>query len=212
MGFREVLNEALGLVEIDERSKPMRTREVELNDQSDDGLEFRLFASGPSTTAKIRVKSPDVSQQIFGFRVPERPRGFYFKDTPTVEEAAILEGSAISGAQILELSKTSWPGCFLPWRIQWVTPNGGKVLKRPLLGHGTKELVEPTTRSRRTKPGKKTRVAMRKKATLRAKEQSILAEKEAALRAKKLEKNKRKKTKRKEKKRNDKLAEIENPP
>jgi len=199
--IRRALDEQLGSFDV---SKDVVNQENEpLEEKEEEELEFRLFASG-STTTKIRVKSPDLSDRLPGFVVASRPQTYYFATSPTSDEDAAYRSSALSGQQILELSRLPWPGCSLPWRVKTVAPQG-KVIKQTILGHGTKT-VASELKSRRTKPGKKARIAKWKKSAAREKEALKLQEKEKALREKKTKKNRSQKVKRREKKRNEKAA------
>jgi Fungal protein of unknown function (DUF2011) len=213
--FRDILNAKLGSIEL--TSEPQYAASpseqvVVVDDDASEELEFRLFASGPITSSKIRVKSPDLGNKPMGFVVPNRPDSYYFKEAVSTRESSEFDSVALSSEQILSLSKVPWPGCSLPWRVRVVSPkeSGGNINQKTLLGHAAK-MEAPVIRSLRTKPSKKARIARRKKALAAEKGKAEAAEKEAALREKKTRKNRLQKLKRREKKRNEKAPASTGP-
>lgn len=173
---------------------------------SDDGseTELRLFA-GPSATAsttqKIRVASPDITNEEPGFIIPP-PRSYFFADASDSERDIELQTAAVDGETVIAWSKEPWPGCALPWKVRTILPHGMK--KAVLIGHPpqTFELLEPT-KKKRTRSSKKKRIALRKKAQalgFKAEEEKRKAlEKEQAEREKRTRRNREKKIKKKAK-------------
>ncbi|KAI9709089.1 MAG: hypothetical protein M1820_003535 [Bogoriella megaspora] len=211
------------------------------NEDKDDGeeeLEFRLFApsasrpSGPGGSSletttfarpqRIRLRSLSPSSQNQGFVVPERPLSYYFThpgDGDTVEEEAQRQrleeyaAVAVNGEDVVVRSKTPWPGCALPWRVQHVRVRGTKGLQGSkhsdiITGEGSEEQaalvlgdrsvttgvvseVLDSSRPKRRRLGKKSRIAKRKR--LKREEG-----KEVEERAKKSRRNREKKLKKRE--------------
>jgi hypothetical protein len=171
----------------------------------EDETELRLFAA-PSDAApqshKIRLSSPGADSGEPGFLL-KKPRSYYFADEPTSEEEGALQAAAIDGKSVLELSQQPWPGCALPWKVRTISAAG--MRKEVLVGHPpTLVTVEEKASHKRTRKGKKTRIAIRKKlqaAKEKEGEQERLArEKEEAVREKKTRLNREKKIKRLRKK------------
>jgi hypothetical protein len=127
----------------------------------DDETELRLFATAPNAAPqshKIRLSSPSAGSGELGVK---KPRSYYFAAPPTSEERQQLEAAAVDAATVLELSALPWPGCALPWKVRTISAVGLK--KEVLVGHPPRlETVEEVAR-KRTRKGKKTRIALRKK-------------------------------------------------
>ncbi|TID19891.1 Efflux pump [Venturia nashicola] len=160
-------------------------------------LEFRLFArpstSTEKTTTRIRIESPSRDNRPAGLVHPERPREHYFRDGLSPEAERRLKITAVSGEDVLAQSHTKWPGCSLPWRVTTILARG-----RPIQHHS----VQSDTVKRKTRKGKKTRIAIRKKA-VEARERKATAEvgaaeKELAERMKRAKRNRDKKLKKRE--------------
>jgi hypothetical protein len=131
----------------------------------------------------------------------KKPRTYYFADDPTSEEELMLEAAAIDGKTILELSNQPWPGCALPWKVQNISAAG--LSKDVLVGHPPMLVTVNESAHKRARKGKKTRIALRKKAQAiknKREEQAKLAnEKEEAEREKRTRRNREKKLKKKAK-------------
>lgn len=168
---------------------------------SDDEAELRLFAApvnAPAKAQKIRLSSPGASLGEPGFAV-KKPRSYYFADEPTSEEEAAFEGAAIDGKTIVELSRQSWPGCALPWKVRTISAAGMK--REVLVGHPPTLATLDETARKRTRKGKKARIALRQKIQAKQEKQSKAAklaqEKEDAEREKRTRRNREKKVKKK---------------
>jgi hypothetical protein len=170
----------------------------------EDETELRLFAA-PANAApqshKIRLSSPGADAEP-GFLV-KKPRSYYFADEPTSEEEGAFQAAAIEGRSVLELSQQPWPGCALPWKVRTISAAG--LRKEVLVGYPPMLVtVEEKAAQKRTRKGKKTRIAIRKKLKASQEkmgEQARLAqEKEEALREKKTRLNRERKIKRLRKK------------
>jgi hypothetical protein len=177
-------------------------------------LEFRLFApsTANNTLPRIRVRSPDPTDRPPGLVVPHRPDTHYFANEPNAEAKARLASAAISGSEVKLRADTPWPGCFLPWRVVSVTASG-KVLAS-LNKHVVSESGEgiPQKRSRK---GKKARIATRKKAAAekeRLREEAMRKQdKEIQEKIKRAKRNREKKIKQRERNRRKKAEAIGSP-
>jgi hypothetical protein len=184
------------------------TTEIDVEDAAhsdEDETELRLFAA-PADAApqsyKIRLSSPGADGGDPGFLV-KKPRSYYFADEPTSEEEGAFQAAAIEGRSVLELSQQPWPGCALPWKVRTISAAG--LRKEVLVGHPPILVtVEEEAAHKRTRKGKKTRIAIRKKlqaSQAKVGEQARLAqEREEALREKKTRLNRERKIKRLRKK------------
>jgi len=169
---------------------------IEDERQQSEELEFRLFArpstNDDKTITRIRVASPSLDDGHAGLVNPERPREYYFRDSLSPKAKGRLKIAAVSGEDVLARSCTKWPGCSLPWRVTMI-PAIGKLVQ-------TADQTDAT--KKKTRKGKKTRIATRKKAVedreRKEKEQEGAAEKELAERAKRAKRNREKKLKKRE--------------
>jgi hypothetical protein len=161
---------------------------------------FAAPASAAPQSQKIRLNSPGAGDAEPGFIV-KRPRSYYFADEVSSEQEAEYRASAVDAETILSMSKEPWPGCALPWKVKKISAKG--LTKCVLVGHGpSKTLVSvEETERKRTRKGKKARIALRKKIRERegrkAEEERLRKEKEEAEREKKTRRNREKKVKKK---------------
>jgi hypothetical protein len=193
------MKERLGQLNIDFVEIPSNTGD-EPNDQVlADELEFRLF-SGPTveTSTKIRIRSPEIDDLPGGFVVPRRSYSYYFKEDLSEQQWNQIHEVAVSGEFVISRSSEIWPGCQLPWKVLTVTQSRRNT--HGLEGHSQ---VKGLGKPKRTRLGKKSRIAKRKKLT--AMSQQIL-QKESHIRDKKTKKNRVQKLKRREKARQLKAA------
>ncbi|KAF9731978.1 hypothetical protein PMIN06_000235 [Paraphaeosphaeria minitans] len=166
---------------------------------SDEEAELVLFA-GPlqaGESHKIRLSSPEASGEP-GMRV-QKPRSYYFADEVTSEREEEYAAAAVTGADVLGMAKIPWPGCAVPWKVRTITPAGLKQVV--LVGHPSVPFEVEEQTKKRTRKGKKSRIALRKKMQAtndKQTEQARLAkEKEEAEREKRTRRNREKKVKRK---------------
>ncbi|GIZ46118.1 hypothetical protein CKM354_000925700 [Cercospora kikuchii] len=179
----------------------------EQEDDAEDGLEFQLFAPAAgkgekaSGIAKIRLDSPDLANAEPGLLNPNRDLRYYFTSAPGPEEQQNFEAAAMSGQDILNQSRRSWPGMAYPWKVLHVpkTKKQQKILA-PSDSLFTK-LTGSQSVQKRTRPGKKARIAVRTKlvaAKTKQEEKQKAAElKEAEEREKRTRRNREKKVKKK---------------
>lgn len=186
------------------------------SDQDEDEAELRLFAAPANAapaTLKVRLTSPGLDKGDGSGFLLKKPKSYYFADEPTSDEELALQASAIDGSTVLELSRQPWPACALPWKVRTITKDG--IKKEVLVGHPpVLSTVEEKDR-RRTRKGKKARVALRKKKQANKDKQDekvrLAAEKEAAEREKRTRRNREKKVKKKAKAQAKKAEGEDNP-
>lgn len=177
-------------------------------DDGDEGLEFQLFAApkGGETKAtevgethRIRLKSPSVDPERIGFLRPHRSPSYYYA-TPLSEEE---KGVALRGDQVLACAKVPWPGSAYGWKVLHLPPFGLSKDLRTTSQSILPQLTGAESRSRRTRPGKKYRIKLRRKAAegARKKEErrKVEEDKVAAEKEKRTRRNREKKVKRKAK-------------
>lgn len=177
----------------------------------EDETELRLFAA-PANAApqslKIRISSPGADSGEPGL-ILKKPRSYYFADEPTSEEEDAFRAAAIEGRSVLELSRQPWPGCALPWKVRTISPAG--MSKEVLVGHPPMLVTIEDKAHKRTRKGKKSRIAIRKKLQAVKEKQSEAArlaqEKEEAKREKNTRRNREKKLKKKAKEQAKKAAD-----
>ncbi|KAJ4985937.1 nucleolar protein [Stagonosporopsis vannaccii] len=173
--------------------------------QSDeDEAELRLFAAPANAapaTLKVRLTSPALDQGDGSGFLRKKPKSYYFADEPTSDEELALHASAIDGSAVLELSRQPWPACAVPWKVRTLTKDG--IKKAVLVGHPPTLATVEEKESKRTRKGKKARIALRKKKQANKDKQEeklkLAAEKEAAEREKRTRRNREKKVKKKAK-------------
>ena len=173
--------------------------------QSDeDEVELQLFAAPANTapaTLKVRLDSPGLDKGDGSGFLVKKPKSYYFADEPTSDEELALQASAVDGRTVLELSKQPWPACAMPWKVQTITKDGHK--KAVLVGHPPALATVEEKDHKRTRKGKKARIALRKKKQANqnktAERARLAAEKEEAEREKRTRRNREKKVKKKAK-------------
>ena len=193
--------------------------------------EFRLFSKPKAIPSQSKKEvNRDVTQQDgdtaeqglppaprvileseAGPSIPGAPKprdsSYYFASATQSQHKAFL-ASAVSGVEVLARSRTPWPGCHLPWRVQTLC-----ISKAALKGLATSlqddlALAEipledsiDVNRRRKAKPGKKRRIALRTKtrAAIATREAKMKEEdeKERAEKEKRTKRNREKKVKRK---------------
>ncbi|KAH6642675.1 hypothetical protein C7974DRAFT_409214 [Boeremia exigua] len=173
--------------------------------QSDeDETELRLFAAPANAapaTVKVRLTSPGLDKGDGSGFLVKKPKSYYFADEPTSDEELALQASAIDGRTVMELSKLPWPACAVPWKVRTITKDG--IKKAVLVGHPPMLATVEGKDHKRTRKGKKARIALRKKKQASKDKQEerikLAAEKEAAEREKRTRRNREKKVKKKAK-------------
>ncbi|KAK4894281.1 hypothetical protein LTR27_007414 [Elasticomyces elasticus] len=127
-----------------------------------DLLDFRLFAptSATGNASKIRLRSPTPQTTAPGFVVHERNQNYYLAEPPSSADKVKYESAALSGAEVVALSRTPWPGSAYPWKVFHVTLKGSREGSATRVNDmGTR----PTSATKRKQPGKKARIQVRVK-------------------------------------------------
>lgn len=170
----------------------------------DDEAELRLFAAPANAapaTLKVRLSSPGLDKGDGSGFLVKKPHSYYFADEPTSDEELALQASAIDGHTVLELSRQPWPACAMPWKVRTITKDG--IKKAVLVGHPPTLATVEELQHKRTRKGKKARIALRKKKQANKdkleEKTRLAAEKEAAEREKRTRRNREKKVKKKAK-------------
>lgn len=170
----------------------------------EDEAELRLFAAPANAapaTLKVRLTSPALDTGDGSGFLVKKPRSYYFADEPTSDDELALQAAAIDGSTVLELSRQPWPACAMPWKVRTITRDGMK--KAVLIGHPPMLATVEDKDHRRTRKGKKARIALRKKKQANKDKQEerakLAAEKEEAEREKRTRRNREKKVKKKAK-------------
>lgn len=168
---------------------------------------FQLFApaAGKSaesnSVAKIRLESPDLTDAEPGLLNPNRDSKYYFTGSPTSEELQNFSIAAVNGSDILSQSTSVWPGMAYSWKVLHVpTTKKQRRLLEPSNAMFAKLLGKEAV-PKRTRPGKKARLAVRIKLaaakTKQEEKQKAAEAKEVEEREKRTRRNREKKVKKK---------------
>ncbi|TVY81849.1 hypothetical protein LSUE1_G004873 [Lachnellula suecica] len=165
-------------------------------------FEFRLFSAGENDTAepqKIILELDEEEGGDGGFVVPNRNPKYYFAEKAVGEEQWRFEAAALTGDEVLGLSKRRAWGLEVPWRVKVLKVVGSPKSASAGAETGQVVLVEVGRESKRKRPGKKRRVILRQRKKKsdevlekRRKEQELKDETE---REKKTRRNREKKVK-----------------
>ncbi|KAF2206988.1 hypothetical protein CERZMDRAFT_102834 [Cercospora zeae-maydis SCOH1-5] len=174
---------------------------------AEDGLEFQLFApsaGNPENTsgiAKIRLDSPDLANAEPGLINPHRDPSYYFTSTPSPVEQQNFQVAAMSGQDIIAQSRNPWLGMAYPWKVLHLPQTRKQQNVLAPSDALFAKLVGSQGVQKRTRPGKKARMAVRTKlaaAKAKQEEKQKAAEiKEAEEREKRTRRNREKKVKKK---------------
>ncbi|KAG8532822.1 uncharacterized protein KY384_002700 [Bacidia gigantensis] len=212
--------EALYLDELVEHYGPLQHSEAPTLEPKDDTheesdtFEFRLFskdtkygaadASRHDSPRKIALRSPTPVRGDGGFVVARRPKSYYFIQQASEDQESQYRDATISGEGILAGLAIKWKGSELPWRVSHVTSSIRPALRSTNGGDPAGD------RTKRTRKGKKSRIAARTRIAEISKrkmaEQRQKIEEEEAEKLKRMNKNREKKLKRRQKKRDTKAA------
>jgi hypothetical protein len=188
-------------------------------------FEFRLFSSSAANTAApppkvVLLPDDEVEQPYTGPAISQRPPSYYLRGELPPQEREKLLLSSVTAEQVRAwASQRAW-GLELPWRVTRITV--GRKEAAAVMGaaaaagilvpapKGQEEDGDTEKRKKKTRPGKKTRIARRKREKARKAAQEALERqrlsKEEHLREKKKRLNREKKLKRRQKEREKKAA------
>lgn len=182
--------------------------------EEEDELEFRLFApdTGKLTTQDartqvIRIRSPTPEDTDPGFINPYRKQSFFFAGVPSAIQAEQYALAAVSGHDIVERSRSYWPGSRYEWKVTSWPLAGPKIKLQTKVS--PQSTISDTTPAKRTRLGKKSRIRKRQALEVKRKkaesEMATKADKERAEREKRAKRNREKKLK---KRARDKLKKV----
>ncbi|KAG9912497.1 hypothetical protein KCU94_g46, partial [Aureobasidium melanogenum] len=192
---------------VDHAPQPIET--TENHQDEDEELEFQLFAPTKSTAdastpapvaQKIRIRSPSEEAREPGIIGYGRPLSYYHTGELDPVRAKEYETAAVSGADVLAMSKLPCTGCAYPWKVITIPSSQAKAaLAAAAAQNPAAEALLPDVPKKRTRLGKKDRIKKRQKlAALKAKkeeESKSKEEKERLEREKKARRNREKKFK-----------------
>lgn len=173
----------------------------------DEELDFRLFAApGPSSAVKdagpsqrIRLKSPTIEHSNPGFIQPNRASNYYFQNAPSQVEKENIESSALTGEEIVKLSRSHQPGTAYNWKVLHLPASGLSKALRTAENSEFRRLIGDNKSQKRKRPGKKARIKVRVKQQVRQKREldskAAAEAKEAADKEKRTQRNREKKVK-----------------
>ncbi|KEQ82690.1 hypothetical protein M438DRAFT_356714 [Aureobasidium pullulans EXF-150] len=192
---------------VDKAFQPIET--VENLEDEEEELEFQLFAPTKSTTdastpapaaQKIRIRSPSEELREPGIVGLGRPLSYYHTGELDPVRAKEFEIAAVTGADVVAMSKQPCPGCAYPWKVIKMPPSQAKsALAAAAAQYPVAEAFLPDVPKKRTRLGKKARIQKRQKlAAIKAKKEEegkSKEEKERLEREKKARRNREKKFK-----------------
>lgn len=176
-------------------------------DEEGSELEFQLFAPAVSacgetaTATRIRLKSPQVESAAPGFVVPERKWNHYFTEIPSATRREEFNSAAISGYDILTGFRSIRPGSAYAWKVLHIPETRRQRVALSSCDASYADVRTIGARSKRTRPGKKARIASRRKLAVvkaRQEEERRADElKKASEEEKRIRRNREKKAKKK---------------
>ncbi|KAF4509629.1 hypothetical protein G6O67_003778 [Ophiocordyceps sinensis] len=185
---------------------PKETGAEESQDEDLGEFEFRLFSTAGSK-AKVVLQSEKEGQGEGGI-VARRSSSHYLVPRLPAELRRQYEFAAVSGEDVLARSRQRTWGLELPWKVTRITTTTTSPKARPTVEAGA--AADCTESAGRKRPGKKTRIALRKGDRARKqgeeKEAEKLLEKEERIKDKKKRLNRAKKLRQRAKDKEKKTA------
>lgn len=183
---------------VDDDSTPID----EAGEVEDEGYAFRLFSTaGPAP----KVVLEDYDKVVEGKLLRGRPLSYYFATEVSPQKKREYEVAAVSGEDVLARSKVRHWGLELPWKVTSIKITR-KARPGEVASHARSESEQQ--QAGRKRPGKKSRIAMRKKARAQAQAEEEakkkMASKEEQIKEKKKRLNRLKKLRRRAQKKADK--------
>ncbi|OTA08101.1 hypothetical protein A9Z42_0090390 [Trichoderma parareesei] len=169
--------------------------------QDEEGYAFRLFSTaGPAP----KVVLEDYDKEVEGKILRGPPLSYYLATDVSPEKKHEYEVAAVSGEDVLARSKVRHWGLEMPWKVISI-----KVTRKARPGEVANHAqVQSEQQARRKRPGKKSRIAMRKKARAQAQAEEEakkkIADKEEQIKEKKKRLNRLKKLRRRAQKKAEK--------
>ncbi|KAL6891065.1 hypothetical protein HDV57DRAFT_484431 [Trichoderma longibrachiatum] len=184
-------------IPVDDDSTPID----EGGEAEDEGYAFRLFSTaGPAP----KVVLEDYDKVVEGKLLRGRPLSYYMATEVSPQKKREYEVAAVSGEDVLARSKVRHWGLELPWKVTSIKITR-KARPGEIASHARSESEQQAGRKR---PGKKSRIAMRKKARAQAQAEEEakkkMASKEEQIKEKKKRLNRLKKLRRRAQKKAEK--------
>ncbi|RDA84365.1 hypothetical protein CP532_2604 [Ophiocordyceps camponoti-leonardi (nom. inval.)] len=179
----------------------------DLNEGGDDGgeFDFRLFSTAGSVPKVVLDADSELPGD--GDIVAKRPPTHYLASIPE-ELRKEYEVASVSGEDVLARSRCRSWGLELPWKVITITTISKAGLKSGL----TMESAADAGAGKRKRPGKKTRIALRKRERVARERHDLKAKQEVEkaehLKNKKTKLNRTKKLRRRAKDKEKKLATV----
>lgn len=217
----------LDFVDVTEHSKDANAPDEDEGAQEEDTFAFKLFSTAgkPADDAAKKEENAFSVQQAKAPNIqlislaedepmpdpasllppPERPLSYYIANPATAAEKARYASAAMTGEDIIQLSKTPWPGMSYNWRIISTTSSMSPALTTASIGSSSTSSADPeqASKHKRTRLGKKSRIKLRMKLQTKVAKQKEKEEqdkaKEAHLRDKKTRMNRAKQLRKREK-------------
>ncbi|KAK0739552.1 hypothetical protein B0T21DRAFT_362844 [Apiosordaria backusii] len=178
-------------------------QETEANQEEE--FAFRLFSSAPAQKVVLAPKEEDIIASSEDIPFKERPLSYYIRPPLTPEEQEQIRHSALSGQDVLALSRQRAWGLEVPWRVTRISIVATNT-KKPITSNSATKAAEEGDKKKKKRPGKKSRIKLRIKAQKRKEEESKKLTKEEHLKEKKKRLNREKKLKRRQKEKAKKAA------
>ncbi|KAL7816884.1 hypothetical protein V8C44DRAFT_321869 [Trichoderma aethiopicum] len=174
----------------------------EAGEAEDEGYAFRLFSTaGPAP----KVVLEDYDKVVEGKLLRGRPLSYYMATEVSPQKKHEYEVAAVSGEDVLARSKVRHWGLELPWKVTSI-----KIIRKARPGKVASHAQSESEQQQagRKRPGKKSRIAMRKKARAQAQAEEEakkkMASKEEQIKEKKKRLNRLKKLRRRAQKKAEK--------
>jgi hypothetical protein len=209
--LRERLARIYGDLDVDFGALPPQERHgdkegerEEQHEEKEHEFEFRLFSGQGNTGKKIVLRDEEEDIGDGAFLVGQRELGYFIVGKAEGERKRGFEVAALTGEDVLSLSKRRAWGLEVPWRVRVLRVPAKR--KGDTADGGQKENVEVGIEEgheegKRKRPGKKRRIFLRerkkKRDTLVEQRKKEKEAKEEAEREKKTRKNREKKVKKK---------------
>ncbi|KAK4203909.1 hypothetical protein QBC40DRAFT_274128 [Triangularia verruculosa] len=180
---------------VDADQEPAKLPSENEANQEEEEFVFRLFSSAPVQTVVLAPKDDEVIASAEDVPFKERPISYYIQQPLSPEEQEKIRHSALSGQDVLALSKQRAWGLEVPWRVTKIEIVSNK---KPVKSTGGGKVVEEEDKKKK-RPGKKTRIKLRIREQKRKEEEGKKLTKEEHLKEKKKRLNREKKLKRRQK-------------
>ena len=146
--------------------------------------DFKLF-SHADMTKKISLRDVKELSLAESGLVAQRPRSYYVAGPPDPDRQEKLQYSALTGEEVLRRAQRPNWGMAMPWRVITITSPAPVVRQEK---HSVPDPLRQESKATSKRPGKKSRIALRKRRAAEEERQRIRQEMVAAKEKQKLEK------------------------